>query len=276
MVSPLFTRTQAISPLTRKGPMAPPLVPRQPLAAIELGMEGDVEEDQPRRRLVKRQSSPTRSNSLEVRDASPSPSPSKSRNSKPRNVFDVMQRAANLQHRDAAKTERRLQKSEFIEGEAEESDDDAMMGFGPRNKVDEDEEDDESQDQTLTELVDDAAMDAETLAEHAVIEKHRYERRPWCKSLIESSFLFIESINKSMTKPMRSFRRMSSPAIGKPRGVTAESASRIVILKTTMTMTLRLVGERCPRSVKSKAIVLSSLVGYIAKANKSFHSSSIS
>lgn len=173
MVSPLFTRTQAISPLTRKGPMAPPLVPRQPLAAIELGMEGDVEEDQPRRRLVKRQSSPTRSNSLEVRDASPSPSPSKSRNSKPRNVFDVMQRAANLQHRDAAKTERRLQKSEFIEGEAEESDDDAMMGFGPRNKVDEDEEDDESQDQTLTELVDDAAMDAETLAEHAVIEKHR-------------------------------------------------------------------------------------------------------
>ena len=69
--------------------------------------------------------------------------------------------------------EGKTKRSEFIEGEAEESDDDEMRGFGLRKRVEDDEEDDEAQDQTLQELVDDQEMDENTLAEDAVLEKHR-------------------------------------------------------------------------------------------------------
>lgn len=77
---------------------------------------------------------------------------------------------------EAAKTKRdkpkgKLDKSEFIENEAQESDDDEMLGFGPKRKDDEDEEDGEDLDKTLEALVDDQVMDEETIASERVREK---------------------------------------------------------------------------------------------------------
>ena len=68
---------------------------------------------------------------------------------------------------------KRLEKSEFVEGEAEESDEERKFGFGfgGPSKGDEDESDGEDQDQTLAELVDDQQMDQATLNEAKVIEK---------------------------------------------------------------------------------------------------------
>lgn len=66
----------------------------------------------------------------------------------------------------------KMVKSAFVEGEAEESDEDAIFGFGPKVKHDSDEEEDgEDQDATLQELVDDKDMDADTLNEDKVLEK---------------------------------------------------------------------------------------------------------
>ena len=70
---------------------------------------------------------------------------------------------------------KRLEKSEFVEGEAEESDEDRKFGFGFGGpSKDDDDSDGEDQDQTLTELVDDQQMDADTLNEEKVLEKVKY------------------------------------------------------------------------------------------------------
>jgi mediator of replication checkpoint protein 1 len=76
----------------------------------------------------------------------------------------------------ALKEKRKLEKSEFIEGEAEESDDDEMHGFGGFGKRKDDgneEADGEDLDATLEELVDDKEMNEEEMAEEAVREKHK-------------------------------------------------------------------------------------------------------
>ena len=71
---------------------------------------------------------------------------------------------------------KRLEKSEFVEGEAVESDDDEMFGFGPLQKKDDEESDDEDADAVVENLVDDAHLDADTLAEDKILEKHMYAR----------------------------------------------------------------------------------------------------
>ncbi|RPD67083.1 hypothetical protein L226DRAFT_529476 [Lentinus tigrinus ALCF2SS1-7] len=87
------------------------------------------------------------------------------------NVFDILQR---LKAPKAVK-QTKLNKSEFIEGEAEESDEEAGFGFGPQKvKGDDDDDDDgEDQDRILEELVDDKEMDDKTLGEEKVLEKVR-------------------------------------------------------------------------------------------------------
>ncbi|PCH41249.1 hypothetical protein WOLCODRAFT_143468 [Wolfiporia cocos MD-104 SS10] len=140
---------------------------RTPLAILEADTDMELQEEQPKGRLMKRKLSPAESPS-QSRQSSPSPSPSKSRN-----AFDILRKATRPTQKLPSIPGRRLGKSEFIEGEAEESDDDAMMGFGGRKKDDDEEDDDPSQDQTLAELVDDAAMDEKTLAEEVVLEKVR-------------------------------------------------------------------------------------------------------
>ncbi|KAI0750885.1 MRC1-like domain-containing protein [Daedaleopsis nitida] len=88
---------------------------------------------------------------------------------KMRNAFDVLGKPP--------KAKKKLERSEFVAGEAEESDEDTGFGFGLSKKEDEEDEDDdgEDQDQVMAELVDDKAMDEETLAEAAVVEKHRQQ-----------------------------------------------------------------------------------------------------
>ncbi|KAI0650663.1 MRC1-like domain-containing protein [Trametes meyenii] len=87
--------------------------------------------------------------------------------SKPKNAFELLGRRA------ASPKAKKAVRSEFIEGEAEESDEEAAFGYGAKPKQDDEEEDGEDQDQDLEGLVDDAQMDATTLAEERVAEKHR-------------------------------------------------------------------------------------------------------
>jgi mediator of replication checkpoint protein 1 len=67
----------------------------------------------------------------------------------------------------------RLEKSEFIEAEAQESDDDEMFGFGGGKKDDGEEEDGEDLDKTLETLVDDQEMDEQTVNAQLVQEKYQ-------------------------------------------------------------------------------------------------------
>lgn len=67
-------------------------------------------------------------------------------------------------------------RSEFVEDQAVESDEDDMLGFGGMRKKkigeDDEEEDDHDTDGVVEALVDDAHMDAAALAEAKVVEKH--------------------------------------------------------------------------------------------------------
>lgn len=125
----------------------------------------------PLQRLTKRGMSPTplNSNAAYRPSRSPSPSPVK----RPANAFDLLGRAA--------KSERpkvKLGKSEFIEAEAQESDDDEMLGFGFRKKDDGEEEEGEDLDKPLEALVDDQEMDEETAAAQLVMEKFKSVNPP--------------------------------------------------------------------------------------------------
>ena len=96
---------------------------------------------------------------------------------KPKNAFDMMRQASMHPQRLPALLAGKTKRSEFIEGEAEESDEDAAFGFGlPKRKDDEEELDGDDQDQILEELVDDAHMDVETLNEERVLEKVQEHR----------------------------------------------------------------------------------------------------
>lgn len=135
---------------------------RTPLGTLALAMDQDEESDSERpRRLHKRTSSP------EPGRSSMSPSPVKRRN-----AFDDLlgRRPGRIQAPKFPK------KSAFIEGEAEESDEDAGFGFGVIKKDDEEELDGEDQDKILEELVDDAEMDEDTLNELKVLEKVQEHR----------------------------------------------------------------------------------------------------
>ncbi|KAL5487916.1 hypothetical protein ACEPAI_6024 [Sanghuangporus weigelae] len=85
------------------------------------------------------------------------------------NAFVKMLQAARKQ----SKTEKRkLGKSHFVEGEAVESDEDELFGFGqPAKGDDDDESDEDSPDAVVENLIDDAGMDVQELAEDKVLEK---------------------------------------------------------------------------------------------------------
>lgn len=148
-----FGASSPFTSVTRTGP-------RRPLDTLILEDEEFESPTVPRtRRLVKRNVTPEPM----AYESSPSPSPKK-----PRNPFGVL-----MQPR--VKPMKRLERSEFVEGEAEESDEDRKFGFGFGGpSKDDDDSDGEDQDQTLTELVDDQQMDADTLNEEKVLEKVKY------------------------------------------------------------------------------------------------------
>ncbi|KAF9008800.1 hypothetical protein BDQ17DRAFT_1348959 [Cyathus striatus] len=86
------------------------------------------------------------------------------------NAFTLLSNGAAVVKR--TETRRKLlEKSEFIESEAEESDEDNIFGFARSN--DNEGGDDEDQDKTLETLVDDQEMDDSTLAAELVIEKFK-------------------------------------------------------------------------------------------------------
>ncbi|KAI0832501.1 hypothetical protein BC628DRAFT_1346937 [Trametes gibbosa] len=158
-LSMLVTPSQPLTGMRLSSPASLFASVRKPLAPLLAeGPEDDDDDnnDVPRRRLRKR-------------DTSRSPlRPSFASPSKPKNAFDLLGR------RRPSPKAKKLAKSAYIQGEAEESDEDAAIGFGPRKQDDDDEEDDDdAQDQPLPDLVDDKEMDDATLGEQLVMEKHR-------------------------------------------------------------------------------------------------------
>ena len=227
---------------------------RQPLATIDAVMTNNDDDDDfdahPLLRLKRRKISPEKSVASGSRGASASPTPHK-----PRTVFDVMRQASMHPHKLPALLGGKTERSEFIEGEAEESDDDEMRGFGLRKRVEEDEEDDEAQDQTLQELVDDQDMDENTLAEDAVLEKHR---SVWAAPRFVGVVLTCWCVGSSSSRTIkrsRSFTRMLSRVNCGWPVATAASGSRMTI-RTRKTTRLLGLGGRCARSAKSRATPL--------------------
>ncbi|KAG1756055.1 hypothetical protein EDB19DRAFT_1902237 [Suillus lakei] len=89
-----------------------------------------------------------------------------------RNAFDVLG-----EHPKSKAPKRKLEKSEFVVAEAEESDEDELIGFGPIKKDDEEEAEDDDDEKIVEGLVDDAVMDVETEGVDLVQEKFRTKRR---------------------------------------------------------------------------------------------------
>ncbi|KAF7794524.1 hypothetical protein EIP86_005658 [Pleurotus ostreatoroseus] len=157
------------TPWTKRAPLAP-----LPVEVTPFVMPGDDEDEMPqsempvRGRIMKRAITPEDGSG---RDSSPSPSPQGGKGKgRARNAFDVLG-AKPLKALPLHKPKKKLDKSEFIEGEAVESDEEHVFGFGPSKKDDDEEADGEDQDGVLQELMDDRTMDADTLNEDAVMEK---------------------------------------------------------------------------------------------------------
>lgn len=130
--------------------------------------EDDEDENLRPKRLRRRGSTPE-----QPRGYRPSNSPSPA---KARNAFGLLGHKPGKIKAPHFEKRRKLEKSAFIEGEAEESDEDAGFGFGLVKKDDEEDLDGEDQDRVLEELVDDATMDDATLNEDKVLEKVQEHR----------------------------------------------------------------------------------------------------
>jgi mediator of replication checkpoint protein 1 len=116
------------------------------------------------------------------------------------NAFDVLAQNAKA---ESAKLRKRLEKSEFVEAEAQESDDDEMFGFGLK-KDDGEEEDGEDLDKTLDGLVDDQEMDEKTVAAAMVLEKFKSANSFIFVSFTDAISWFAENKRKKPTALMKS------------------------------------------------------------------------
>lgn len=117
---------------------------------------------QPRRRLMKRTSTPTKADGEGSRfSASPSPPPILS-------AFNIMMAPKPIKPRKPLGT---LGRSALVAEEAVESDDDDQFGFGKSGSGDE--EDGEDLDRTLTTLVNDDHMEESEIAAEKIQEKYQ-------------------------------------------------------------------------------------------------------
>lgn len=134
----------------------------------------DHPSQQPLRRLTRRrEDSPTNTRVHATHQSQDSP-PS----ARPLNAFDQLARASKARAKAEKIKSNRAAYSEFVQEQAQESDDDEMFGFGGRNKGgDDDEADGEDLDMNLETLVDDKDMDEATVAAEKVLEKVRYVLR---------------------------------------------------------------------------------------------------
>lgn len=122
--------------------------------------DAELDTPAPLRRLRKRSASP--SDRAHAANAEVQPK---------RSLYDVLRGGPQDADR---KKRRKLDAREFVVGEAEESDDEGRgwsLNRKPANDGEED--DDEDMDKPVENLVNDEAMDDETLAEHLVREKHK-------------------------------------------------------------------------------------------------------
>ncbi|KAG6833852.1 hypothetical protein H0H87_011786 [Tephrocybe sp. NHM501043] len=143
-------------------PTRPKSTIRYPLRT--LSFLDDHESVAPLSRLHKRSTTPI--SPSQGYKSSPSPSLVAKR---PVNAFDLMKHASMT---SASKRKQNpLDKSEFIEEEAQESDEDEMFGFGSRINKNDEEEEGEDLDKVLESLVDDADMDDEVVGADRVKEK---------------------------------------------------------------------------------------------------------
>lgn len=254
--SQLFTPTQAakISQRPMQDVFSPRSAVRQPLATIAALMTNNDDDDDvdahPLMRLKRRKISPEKSVASGSRGGSASPTPHK-----PKNAFEMMRQASMHPQKLPALLGGKTKRSEFIEGEAEESDDDEMRGFGLRKRVEDEDEDDEAQDQTLQELVDDQDMDENTLAEDAVLEKHR---SVWGARLafVVLTCSCIGSSSSRMTKRSRSCTRTLSRVNCGWLVVTGASGLKTMIPTRKTTTLLELGGGCSARSATSRATPL--------------------
>jgi mediator of replication checkpoint protein 1 len=101
--------------------------------------------------------------------SSPSPTPTR----RPLNAFDTLQKGA-VDEKAKKQKEKGLllDKSEFVQAEAQESDEDDGFGFAKGDDT-EDEASDAENDKPLEGLVNDAEMDAEAEAKEKVVEKFK-------------------------------------------------------------------------------------------------------
>ncbi|KAF8665746.1 hypothetical protein AX16_000194 [Volvariella volvacea WC 439] len=176
LTSPSFAslRSRNVS-LTTNGSSSSGRQPLRTISLTQIEFDSESPSQVPLRRLRRIDESPTlaasnRNGRLPSRSPSPLFNASARKQKQPLNAFDVLGRKE--KGRDET-VKRRLEKSEFVEAEAEESDEENRFGFGLGVKKGDDEEDGEDLDKTLEELVDDQAMDETTLAAERVIEKFK-------------------------------------------------------------------------------------------------------
>jgi mediator of replication checkpoint protein 1 len=167
--APAFLATQQLQPSPFAEVPQTSQHPRRPLGTLSFSQVDDPDENtdlQPLRR-IRRARTPSPVNTFN-RVVSPSPTRVTG------DAFSALKVGATRKHRREEKAKRKLGKSTYVEQEADESDEDAAYGFGPRKKDDEDEESDgDEEDKHVEGLVDDAQMDEETVAAQLVVEKFK-------------------------------------------------------------------------------------------------------
>lgn len=163
-----FPRSPLLSSQTLLGDLIPPSTERAPLQT--LSFKGQESPDvRPLHRLRRRSSSPLeRKTAVQDDGTLLPPLPLLISQLPKRNAFNVL---GGHPKSDAPK--RKLEKSEFVAAEAEESDEDELIGFGPIQKDDDEEAEDDDDEKIVEGLVDDAVMDVETEAADLVQEKFR-------------------------------------------------------------------------------------------------------
>lgn len=150
------------------GDIIPSSIERAPLRTLSFVATQESPDTRPLRRLRRRSTSPLAEKTPAQDDGSLLPPLLISKLPKT-NAFDVLGERPKL---NAPK--RKLEKSEFVAAEAVESDDDELIGFGPINKDEDEEGDEDDEDKIVEGLVDDATMDVETERPDLVQEKFRW------------------------------------------------------------------------------------------------------
>jgi mediator of replication checkpoint protein 1 len=176
------TQMAASSPLVTRQPLSTLAETSPVLSSSPMGRE-------PLRRLRRAHTSPDDPASEPLpaqrypyprrQSLSPSPSPAKAKGraaagtAMPRTAFTELMMGA---HHDKVKTKMKKKRSEFVEDQAVESDEDDMLGFGGVRKQQDDDDDEDDlehdEDGVVKNLVDDAHMDETALAKAKILEKH--------------------------------------------------------------------------------------------------------